>query len=143
DKNIDKYKTKLVDLIDFDKTLDNEKKNSIINSINSFYDLVIFYGIIHNSYFDFQFPERVEDIKEVAFRDDVYNYLLASDIDKDKAYHIANKIRKGRYVDVIEDLNEEFVNADECRKYKNVKYLFRKGHAIAAILDMAKKERKI
>ena len=139
DKNIDKYKTKLIDLIDFDKTIEEEKKNSIINSINSFYDLVTLYGIIHSSYFDFQFPERIEDIKEVAFRDDVYNYLLASDIDKDKAYHIANKIRKGRYVDVESDLKEEFVNADECRKYRNVKYLFRKGQAIAAIIDIAKK----
>ena len=139
DKNIDKYKSKLVNLIDFDKVLDEEKKNSIIESIHSFYDLVTFYGIIHNSYFDIDFPKKIEDIKDVVFRDDVYNYLLASDIEYDKAYYITNKIRKGRYIDIEKDLKEEFVNADECKKYKNVKYLFRKGHAIAAILDIAKK----
>ena len=139
DRNIDKYKLKIVELIDYENVLEKEKKNNIIDSIHNFYDIVNFYGAIHNSYFDFQFPERIDDIKEVIFRDDVYNYLLTDDIENDRAFHIATKIRKGRYVDVEDDLKKEFVRTDVCDKFKNVKYLFRKGQAIATILDIAKK----
>ena len=138
DKKIEETKKDFVFALDYYNELGDDVKESIAKSIHSSYDLLLWWGLIHNSYYERKIPKKITDLEEVVFRDDIYNYLLAYGIEKEKAYHIATMIRKGRYIAVGKQLEEEFVSQYECKKYKNVKYLFPKGHALAVVLDIAK-----
>lgn len=139
DRNLEEIKIKLVNAIDYSSEYSDDIKKNIADSIHSSYDLVLWFGLLHSSYYNRKVPSRIDELREIVFRDDIFNYLLASGVEKEKAYHIATKIRKGRYVDVVKMLEEEYINSDECKKYQNIMYAFPKGHGLAAVLNIARK----
>ena len=139
DRTIEDVKMKFVDEILYRSEVSENTKNNIADNIHSSYDLALWAGLFDSTYHIRRIPSELNELDEIVFRDDVYNYLLASEVEKEKAYDLTMSIGKGKYADVEKELEEEFIRHKERDKYKNVVYLFPKGHVLAEILKMAKK----
>lgn len=69
----------------------------------------------------------------IAFRDDVYSYLLAHDFLEKDAWHGMNRVRKGLELPLITD--EMLTSRDKwvLNRLERIRYLFPKAHAVEYI----------
>lgn len=102
------------------------------------------YGLEHGTGV---FSENVELIENgtatmsevIAFRDDIYIYLLKMGIDKETAYTIMEATRKGRYSGKWDEiLREHNVPEWYTESLKKIKYLFPKSHAVSYSIAVMK-----
>ena len=68
----------------------------------------------------------------IATRDDVYDYLINNGFKKDEAFKISEIVRKGKFKEMLESLNDRLslYFIDKCSK---ISYLFPRGHVAAYI----------
>ena len=139
DKTIEETKTKFLDEILYQSKVCERTRNSLLETVHDYTDLAMLAGLFYNSYHIRRVPLEMDGLDEIVFRDDLYNYLLASKVEKEKAYDLTMIIGKGKYDDVKEELKEEYINHRERTKCKNAVYLFSKGHILETVLTMGKK----
>ena len=118
-----------------EKTFQQMKPKSL-EELSTIYSLT-------KSTFDFDQGKNLEEqfftMKDCGTRDDIYSFLLSKDIEKEKAYEIAEFIRKGRtynskysekwceYKEFMKKHNIDTIYIEKCKK---IKYLFPKSNIL-------------
>lgn len=117
---------------------------------SSLEELLIMYSLIRGT-FDFDRMKSLEKqlitMKDCCTRDDIYSFLLSKDIEKEKAFEIAEFIRKGRansiiyssqwaeYKEIMQEHNIDTIYIEKCEK---IKYLFPKSNILNGVIYLIK-----
>lgn len=139
---IEAEKERFIKRIDGFNVLNDDMVKNMANSIHNSYDLASLFAFLHNTYYEIKRPSRIDEIEEIIFKDDVFNYLLASGIESEQAFMITKDICTGKYTKLRNEVVENEIHYDERIKYENIIYLFPKGHALAVIIMLAHKRSK-
>lgn len=113
----------------------NDNINEMIMDLkpNKYEDLVKICSLHHSTgAWENNQNESLDLSAIIATRDDVYDYLLNNGFKKDEAFNISEMVRKGKFKEMSESLNDRlpssFINI--CSK---ISYLFPRGHVAAYI----------
>lgn len=118
-----------------EKTFQQMKPKSL-EELSTIYSLT-------KSTFDFDQGKNLEEqfftMKDCGTRDDIYSFLLSKDIEKEKAYEIAEFIRKGRtynskysekWCEYKAFMKKHNIDTIYIKKCKKIKYLFPKSNIL-------------
>ena len=113
-------------------------------------ELSIMYSLIRGT-FDLDREKSLEKqlitMKDCCTRDDIYSFLLSKDFEKEKAFEIAEFIRKGRansrnyslqwaeYKEIMHEHNIDNIYIKKCEK---IKYLFPKSNILNNVIYLVK-----
>ncbi len=105
-----------------------------------FSDLVQISGLVHGTgTWDKETEKALLDGKRprnlIAYRDDVYRYLMNVGIDRKTAFRIMDRIRKGRGLTEVEEqmLNERSIPSCFIERCNRIQYVFPKSHGVESV----------
>ncbi len=125
--------------LNLDKMLCFEFSNNDINELimklkpNTYEELIKICSLHHSTgAWENNQDESLDLSGIIATRDDVYDYLINNGFKKDEAFNISEMVRKGKFKEISESLNNKLSN-EFINKCNNISYLFPRGHVAAYI----------